>query len=118
MPAQQHVRGDESVVPALLWEQPCQGCEDGPVWPGGARSGDVAAQHCDLVAQDEQLGVLGHLPASEQREPAKQLAHDQVEESECHGWRPSPASSSAAEPHVNVMDEVSSTHRMKRQRVV
>ena len=110
MPAQQRVGGDESVVSVLLWEQPCQGCEDGPVWPGGARSGDVAAQHCDLVAQDEQLGVLGRLPASEQREPAKELAHDQVEELECHGWRSSPTSSAAAESHVNVMDEVSGTH--------
>jgi hypothetical protein len=71
----------------------------------------VAAQHCDLVAQDEQLGVLGRLPASEQREPAKELARDQVKESECHGWRSSPASSAAVELHVNVMDEVSGTHR-------
>ncbi len=57
--------GDEPVVLALFWEQPGQGREDGSVWPGGTRSGDpyLAAQHRDFMAEHEQLGVLGRLPA-------------------------------------------------------
>src|SRR5207248_9712409 len=51
------------------------------------------------------------LPAGEECEPAEELSQDQVEESECHGRRSSRASSSDAKPHVNIMDEVSGTHR-------
>ena len=52
------------------------------------------------------------LPAGEECEPAEELSQDQVEESECHGRRSSRASSSDAKPHVNIMDEVSGTHRV------
>ena len=79
MPAQQGVGGDEPVVSARFWEQPRQGCEDGPVWPGQTRSGDLAAQHRDLVAQHEQSGVLGGLPAGEQGEPVEELRRERHE---------------------------------------
>jgi len=42
MPAQQGVGSDEAVVSAVLGEEPGQGCEDCPVWPAGARPGDLA----------------------------------------------------------------------------
>ena len=48
-----------------------QGCQDGPVWPGKAWTGDLSAQHRDLLPEHEELGVLGGLPASEQFEPAQ-----------------------------------------------
>jgi hypothetical protein len=85
MPAQQGVGGDQALVAALLWEEPGQGGEDGTVWPGGARSGDLPAQHRDFVPSHEQFSVLGGLLASEQCEPAKELTQDRVEESKCHG---------------------------------
>jgi hypothetical protein len=44
--------------PMLLWEEAGHRREDGPVWPGGAWSVDLSAQDRDLVAQDEDLGVL------------------------------------------------------------
>jgi hypothetical protein len=40
----------------------------------------------DLVTQDEDLGVLGCLLLRQQSEPAYELAEDQVEQSERHGW--------------------------------
>jgi hypothetical protein len=39
-------------------EQTGQGGQDGPVRPGEARPGDLAAQYCHFVAQDEDLDVL------------------------------------------------------------
>jgi hypothetical protein len=56
----------DATVPA-----PGQGCQDGPVWPGKAWTGDLSAQHRDLLPEHEELGVLGGLPASEQSEPAQ-----------------------------------------------
>ncbi len=56
---------------------PGQRREDGPVWPGGARSADLSTQDRDLVAQDEDLGVLGRLRWGQQSEPAEELAEDQ-----------------------------------------
>jgi len=84
MPAQQRVGGDEAMVSVLPWEESAQCRENGSVWPGGARSGDLAAQHRDFVPQHEQLGVLGCLPASEECEPAEELTRAQVEESKRH----------------------------------
>jgi hypothetical protein len=101
MPAQR-VGGDEAMVSALLGQDPDQGCEDGPVWPRGTGPGDLSAQHRNLVSQHQDLGVLGGLPASEQLEPAEELAQDQVEESERHGRTSSLLSGSDAKPHVKL----------------
>jgi hypothetical protein len=49
------------------------------VWPG-----DLSAQHRDLMAQHEDLGVLGRLPAGQEREPADELTEDQVEQPQRH----------------------------------
>jgi hypothetical protein len=71
MPAQQCLRRPESMEPMLLWEEAGQRREDGPVWPGGAWSVDLSAQDRDLVAQDEDLGVLGCLRSGQLSEPPK-----------------------------------------------
>jgi len=54
------------------------------------------------VSEDEELGVLGRLPAGQQCEPAGELAEDQVEQSQRHGWRSSRTSATDAKPQVNV----------------
>jgi hypothetical protein len=83
MPARQCLGRHESMEPMLLWEEEAgQRREDGLVWPGGAWSAELSAQDRDLVAQDEDLGVLGCLRSGQQSEPAEELAEDQVEESE------------------------------------
>jgi hypothetical protein len=53
------------------WQQPSQrgqNCAVGPVQP---RPGDLAAQDRDLMAEDQDLGVLGRLAAAQQVQPAK-----------------------------------------------
>lgn len=84
MPAQQRLRRHESMAPALRGQQPGQRREHGAVRPAGAGPGDLSAQDRDLVSQNEDLGVLGRLLAGQQREPADELAEDEVEQSERH----------------------------------
>jgi hypothetical protein len=62
MPAQQGVRGDQAMRSALPSEESAQRRQDGPVWPGRTRSGDLSAQHGDVVSQHEQLCVLEVCP--------------------------------------------------------
>jgi hypothetical protein len=45
---------------------------------------DRSAQDRDLLSQHEDLGVLGRLLAGQQREPAGELAEDELEQSKCH----------------------------------
>jgi hypothetical protein len=84
MPAQQRLRRHESMAAALRGEQPGQRREHSAVRPAGAGPGDLSAQDRDLVSQHEDLGVLGRLLAGQQREPADELAEDQVEQSQRH----------------------------------
>jgi hypothetical protein len=63
MPAQQGARRDDEAKLATVpvGEEPGQCGEDravGPGWPGYF---DTALQHGDLVAQDQDLGVFGHV---------------------------------------------------------
>jgi len=98
--------------PMLLWEEAGQRREDGPVWPGGAWSAELSAQDRDLVAQDEDLGVLGCLRSGQQSEPAEELAEDQVEESERHAGDGRGLHSPRRKPQVNAMDQVFGTGRL------
>ena len=82
MPGQQRGRGDDPMP-----TQPAgQGGQDRTVRPAQARHGHLTAQHRDLVAQDEDLGVLGRSTAREQSEPAEQPDRDQIQKSEQHSW--------------------------------
>jgi hypothetical protein len=59
MPPQHGAGRDQAVHPQTPWQEPGHRGEDrtvGPVQPG---PGTSTAQHGDLVAQDEQLDVLG-----------------------------------------------------------
>jgi hypothetical protein len=51
----------------------------GRVWPG-----DLSVQDRDLVAQHEDPGVLGRMPAGQQREPADELTEDEVQVAQRH----------------------------------
>ena len=44
----------------------------------------MAAQHGELVAEDEDLGVLRRLGAGQQTEPADGRLEDQIDESQGH----------------------------------
>lgn len=59
VPGQQRGRRDDPMGLQRAGEQSGQGGQDGPVWPGEVRSGYLAAQYCDFMAQNEDLDVFG-----------------------------------------------------------
>lgn len=59
--------------PSLLWQEPCQCGEEGPIRGPIPRPGNVSTEHGDLVAQDQQLDLL--------RAVAPSSRYDQLEES-------------------------------------
>jgi hypothetical protein len=103
------------MAPMLCWEEAGQRREDGPVWPAGAWSAELSAQDRDLVAQDEDLGVVGCLRSGQQSEPADELAQAQVEESEPHAGDDRGLHSPRRKPQVNAMDQGFGTDRLLRQ---
>ena len=66
MPAQDRVRGDQAMATQCAGQPPHEGGEHGPVRPVQARSWVGAAQDGDLVAQHEELDVLGGGRAAQQ----------------------------------------------------
>jgi hypothetical protein len=83
VPAQQGLRGHDQTQLAQLGtgQQPGQRGQDGPISPRQLRSLDLALEHGDLVAQDEDLGVLAPVGPGEQGEPAEYAQYRQVGES-------------------------------------
>jgi hypothetical protein len=67
-------------------QQPGQRGQDRPVGPGQPRVLDLAPEHGDLVAEDQDLGVLGAVGPGEQGEPAEQAQHRQARESHWHEY--------------------------------
>jgi hypothetical protein len=75
----------------------------------------LSAQDRDLVAQDEDLGVLGCLRSGQQSEPADELAQAQVEESERHAGDDRGPPQPEAKAAVNAIDQGFGTYRLLRQ---
>lgn len=65
---------------AATGQQPGQCGQDRPVSPGQPRCLDLAPEYGDLMAKDEDLGVLGAVGAGEQGEPAEDAEHRRVGE--------------------------------------
>ena len=73
MPAQQGPRLDDQaqLTESTTGQQPGQPSQDRPVSPGQPRCSSMTLENGDLVAQDEDLGVLGTIGPGEQGEPAQ-----------------------------------------------
>ena len=56
----------------------------GPVRPG---SGDVPAQHRDLMPPHQDLRILRRVAPREERQPAEQPDHEQINRAKQHGRR-------------------------------
>lgn len=80
MPGKDGGRGDESVPPQRLGEEPDQGAERGPVGPVHPRPGVGSAQDCIFVMQDRDLDVFGRVAAGEQGQPFGGAAEREVEQ--------------------------------------
>jgi len=83
VPAQQGPRGNDQGQPTQIaaGQQPGQRSPDRAVGPGQPRCLDLALEDGDLVAQDEDLGVLGTVGPGRQGEPAGHPEHRKVSES-------------------------------------
>jgi hypothetical protein len=83
VPAQQGARGDDQAQLAemAVRQQPGQRGQDRPVGTGQLRCPGLALEYGELVAQDEDLGVLVAVGAGEQGKPAEYTEHRQVGES-------------------------------------
>jgi hypothetical protein len=84
VPGEQGPGCHDPVQPQVPGQQPCQGGDHGPV---RLRAGDLAAQDRDLMPQHQDFHVFGGVVAGEQRQPAEQPGHQQVEEAEAHECR-------------------------------
>ena len=84
MPAQDRVRGDQAMATQRSGQPPHEGGEHGPVRPVQAWSWVGAAQDGDLVAQHEELDVLGGGRAAHQQDQPEHLPEDQVQQPQRH----------------------------------
>jgi hypothetical protein len=81
VPAQQRLGLDQEARPAGPWQDAADRGEQGSV--GGLEPGPrgLAAQHGELVPQDQDLKVLGGVTAGEQGEQLDGAAQREVDES-------------------------------------
>jgi hypothetical protein len=84
VPAQQGPRADNQAQAAVVptGQKPGQRGQDRPVRPGQPRRPDLALEHGDLVAQEEDLGIFGPVGAGEQGKPAEHAQHCQISQSQ------------------------------------
>ena len=68
----------------LLVQQPRQPSQHRTVSPVQSGSGHPPAQHRKLVAQQQELGILGCRTSRQQRKPPHHLAEHQVHQSQGH----------------------------------
>jgi hypothetical protein len=92
VPTEDGLWPDEERAPALARHETSEEDDEGTVGPGEAGTGDLAAQHGQLVAEHEDLGVLGGCVHAVDAEHFQDAPDETVEEGERHGGRASPSS--------------------------
>jgi hypothetical protein len=80
VPGQDRGRGDDPVRHQVAGEEPDQGGERGPVGPAQSRLEVRSAQDRVLVAEDEDLNILGRAAAGQQGQPFGGAAEREVEQ--------------------------------------
>jgi hypothetical protein len=99
MPTQDRVRSDQTMPTLCSGQPPHEGGEHRPVRPVHTRSRVGAAQHRDLVAQHEELDILGGGRATRQQDQPEHLPEDQVQQPQRHvGIMPNQRSSLVRDP--------------------
>ena len=84
MPAPQRLRCDEETGPTLAWENAADGGEQSAVGGFQLGPGGLPLEDRELMAQHQDLQVLGGVTASEQREELDGAAEREVDESGQH----------------------------------
>jgi len=99
MPAQDRARRDQAMATQCPGQPLDERGEDRPVRPVQVRSRVGAAQHRDLVAQHEELDVLGGGRANRQQDQPEHLPEDQIQQPQRHmGIMPARRSSLVSDP--------------------
>lgn len=83
VPAQQGPRGDgqAELAEPCTGQQPGQDRQQRPVSPGQARALNLPLKHCNLMPQQQDLGILGAVRTGEQSQPAEHPQRRHVGES-------------------------------------
>ena len=113
MPTQDRVRSDQAVATQCAGQPPNEGGKHRSVRPVQSRTWVGAAQDGDLVAQHEELDVLGEGRSGDQQEQSEHPPKDQVQEPQRHvGIMPNQRSSLVSGPvpssgtHTINVDEI------------
>lgn len=84
VPAQDGGRGDEQSEASADREQSGEGGEHGVVSPAHPWARRASLEHGELVAQDQDLGLLGGVGSGVQHDPAEKLGEHLVDQSQRH----------------------------------
>ena len=98
MPAKDRLGRDEEGCPPFTRDEPSEDTDDRSIRPGEAGTGGLAPEHGELVAEHEDLGVLGHRVHPVDADRFEDAVDEAVEEGERHGRRASPSSSYLVKP--------------------
>jgi hypothetical protein len=111
VPAQDRGGRDEHSEASARREESGQGGDQGSVWPADPRPRSAPLKHSELVAQNEDLDLLGGVGSGAQHHPAQELGEQEVDQSQRHrrimpvaDWRRSSRSTARI--------TVSGTHRL------
>ena len=84
MRAENRLRRDEEGCPPLTRDKASEGTDERSIRPGEAGTGALASEHGQLVAQHEDLGVLGHAVHLVDADRLCEATDQAVEEGERH----------------------------------
>jgi hypothetical protein len=85
VPTQDRLWADEEQSPALPRNKTGQEGDEGPVGPGEAGTGDLPVQHGQLVAEYEDLSILGRGIHPMDANDLNDAPDETVEEGQGHG---------------------------------
>ena len=87
MPGEQRPWRDEPMCAQHGWQHPGKRGQGRPVGPVWFRVSDLTPEHRDLMTEHHDLGLLGHLAATQQHKPAEDPDRDQVVQPKSHDQR-------------------------------
>jgi hypothetical protein len=87
MPANDRLRSDQEACPPSTRNEPRENTDDCSIRPGKAGTGRLAPEHGQLMAQHQDLCVLGHRVHPVNVDRIEDAADESVEEREGHGLR-------------------------------
>jgi hypothetical protein len=87
VPGEQGAGCHDPVQPQAPGQQPSQCGDHRTVSPVRSRAGNLTAQDRDLVPEHQDLDVLGGVASREQRQPAEQPDHEQIDQANAHERR-------------------------------